>query len=275
MRTLSRRARAGALLAATLLPLSVLAQTEPRVSPDTPDTAPPPSAPDIQPGPAYDPSSNAPNFQPEAPPLPPPPPQDAPPPAPPETAAATPAPAPEPVSAPAPRFSFWRYSGRTGATQLDIGGSLGFNSPSGMYGGEIEWRMFPWVGVRASGGVGVWGTRVGPQLRVYPLGEVPISPFLEAGLSFNSGGQATVTVNDVRREAELLFSPSTTLAVGSRWAVGRLFFVSSRIGWSWNLRENNVRMLDGQPLDGLTDVAFSLLKHDGFVISGTVGMSLF
>ncbi|WNG45870.1 hypothetical protein F0U60_18455 [Archangium minus] len=126
-----------------------------------------------------------------------------------------------------------------------------------------------------SGGSGMWGVRVGPQVRFYPLGEVPLSPFLEAGTSLNFGGGTWVEVNGVRRDGDMLLTPVATLAVGSRLSLGRLFFVSSRVGWGWRLRQDNFQMRDGQPPDGLTDAAISLIQHGGFLFSGTLGVSFF
>ncbi|MFE8601485.1 hypothetical protein [Archangium violaceum] len=256
MRTLTRRARAGILLAASLLPFSALAQTTPEISPEAaPESAPAEASQD--PAQEAAPASPAPEAvqspQPEAYP-------------------SSPPPAPEIIPT---RKSLWRYSAQPGATQLDIGASVGLNSPSGIYGGEVEYRMYPILGLRVSGGQGAWGTRVGPQVRLYPLGEVVLSPFLEAGMSFNFGGETWSEIDGVRTYADMLLTPVGTLAVGSRLALGRLFFLSSRVGWSWRLRQDNVQIRGGGDPDVITAAALSLFQHEGFVISGSLGVSFF
>ena len=71
---------------------------------------------------------------------------------------------------------------------LDFGIALGFNSPSGILGLEVEYRPSGNVGFNLGGGVGAWGARLGPAVRWYFLGIDGESPFMEGGLSLNMGG---------------------------------------------------------------------------------------
>ncbi|RYZ39168.1 MAG: hypothetical protein EOO71_21135 [Myxococcaceae bacterium] len=168
-----------------------------------------------------------------------------------------------------------KRSFRSGMTTLDLGVALGFNSPSGIFGGEVEYRMKPWLGLNVSGGVGAWGPRMGPLARLYPLGEVPTSPFFEAGMSFNFGGETWTEVNGgERRYAETLLTPVATVGVGVRRSLGPLY-LGTRVGWGFRLREDNWRMRDGGQKDFLTATAVDLTQHGGFLFSLTAGVAVF
>ncbi|NBD10212.1 MULTISPECIES: hypothetical protein [Corallococcus] len=164
---------------------------------------------------------------------------------------------------------------RGGRTNLDLGVALGFNSPSGIFGGELEYRAAPWLGLNLSAGAGAWGWRVGPLARLYPLGEVRTSPFLEGGVSFNLGGETTTEIDggDVRFTDRLL-TPVATVAMGLRQAMGPMY-LGLRVGWGFRLREDNWTVRDGGPQDILTRTALNLTQHGGFLTSITLGMSLF
>lgn len=189
MRSLSFRACASSLLAATLLPLSAFAQSTQEANASQDAQSMDAQSMQAQPAPVMQQGSE---------PL--------------ASAADVPySPGAESPMGPAQNKSLWRYSSKPGSTQLDLGASLGFNSPSGFFGGELEYRILPFLGLNVSGGKGLWGTRVGPLARLYPLGEAPLSPFVEAGLSFNLGGSGTVQVNDGPvRQYDQLFSPSAS-----------------------------------------------------------------
>ncbi|CAM3870960.1 hypothetical protein G4177_00700 [Corallococcus sp. ZKHCc1 1396] len=168
-----------------------------------------------------------------------------------------------------------KRSFRSGMTTLDLGVSLGFNSPSGVFGGEVEYRLKPWLGLNVSGGAGAWGVRVGPLVRLYPLGEVPTSPFVEAGTSFNFGGESWSEVNGgERRYADMLLTPVATVGVGVRRSLGPLY-LGTRVGWGFRMREDNWRMRDGGQKDFLTATAVDLTQHGGFLFSFTAGVAVF
>ncbi|WP_147443595.1 hypothetical protein [Corallococcus sicarius] len=168
-----------------------------------------------------------------------------------------------------------RPSRRRGRTNLDLGVALGFNSPSGIFGGELEYRVAPWLGLNVSGGTGAWGLRVGPLVRLYPFGEVSTSPFVEAGTSFNLGGEATTEINGGEvRYTDMLMTPVATAAIGLRQAMGPMY-LGLRVGWGFRLREDNWTVRDGGQQDFLTRAALDLSQHGGFLTSITLGMSLF
>ncbi|PTL85423.1 hypothetical protein DAT35_01505 [Vitiosangium sp. GDMCC 1.1324] len=162
-----------------------------------------------------------------------------------------------------------------GFTKLDIGVSAGFNSPAGIYGGEIEYRALPWLGLNASGGVGAWGLRVGPLVRLYPLGARGFSPFAEAGVSFNLGSEVYSEINGERRYADQLFTPVATASLGARIALGSRLYLTPRVGWAFRLREDNFQMRDGNPPDSITDAAVFLTQHGGFLTSLAFGVAIF
>ncbi|RKH40835.1 hypothetical protein, partial [Corallococcus llansteffanensis] len=172
--------------------------------------------------------------------------------------------------------SVQRRPSRGGVTNLDLGVALGFNSPSGIFGGELEYRAAPWLGLNVSGGFGAWGTRVGPLVRLYPLGEVPTSPFVELGTSFNLGGEATTEINggETIRYTDMLVTPVATAAIGLRRSMGPMY-LGVRVGWGFRLREDNWRVRDGGEQDFLTETALNLSQHGGFLTSITLGMSVF
>lgn len=165
-----------------------------------------------------------------------------------------------------------------GYTNLDLGLALGFNSPSGIFGGELEYRVAPVLGLNLSAGTGAWGFRVGPVARLYPLGEVRTSPFLEAGMSFNMGttSTTTLTIGDESEQftTEKLMTPVATLAVGMRQSMGPMY-LGLRAGWGFRLREDNWRTSDGRDPNLLDDLDIATSQHGGFLASVTLGVSLF
>ncbi|WP_147443377.1 hypothetical protein [Corallococcus sp. AB011P] len=165
-----------------------------------------------------------------------------------------------------------------GRTNLDLGLALGFNSPSGIFGGEIEYRVVPVLGLNLSAGTGAWGFRVGPVARLYPLGESRTSPFLEAGMSFNLGTKSTstLTLNGETEEftTEKLPTPVATLAVGMRQSMGPMY-LGLRAGWGFRLREDNWRTSDGRDPNLLDDLDIATSQHGGFLASVTLGVTLF
>ncbi|MGE6763481.1 hypothetical protein ACQKGO_36060 [Corallococcus interemptor] len=167
---------------------------------------------------------------------------------------------------------------RGGRTNLDLGLALGFNSPSGIFGGELEYRVAPVLGLNLSAGAGAWGFRVGPVARLYPLGEVRTSPFLEAGMSFNMGGTSTTTLSFGGESevytTEKLMTPVATLALGMRQSMGPMY-LGLRAGWGFRLREDNWRTSDGRDPNLLDDLDIATTQHGGFLASVTLGMSLF
>ncbi|AFE03370.1 hypothetical protein COCOR_00257 [Corallococcus coralloides DSM 2259] len=165
-----------------------------------------------------------------------------------------------------------------GRTNLDLGLALGFNSPSGIFGGELEYRVVPVLGLNLSAGTGAWGFRVGPLARLYPLGESRTSPFLEAGMSFNLGTKSTstLTLNGETEEftTEKLPTPVATLAVGMRQSMGPMY-LGLRAGWGFRLREDNWRTSDGRDPNLLDDLDIATSQHGGFLASVTLGVTLF
>lgn len=163
----------------------------------------------------------------------------------------------------------------SGRSQLDLGVAAGFNSPSGILGLEVEFRPIEQLGVNLGGGFGAWGKRISPGLRLYPLGARRASPFLEGGLSYNTGGEAYLKSGDYAQYADLLPTPVATASVGLRGAIGSRLYVVPRVGWGWRLRQDNVQTQDGSELNPLLDLAADLSQHGGFLISLTVGLSPF
>lgn len=167
---------------------------------------------------------------------------------------------------------------RGGHTNLDLGLALGFNSPSGIFGGELEFRVAPILGLNLSAGAGAWGLRVGPLARLYPLGEVRTSPFLEAGMSFNMGGTSTTTLS-FGGESEVYttekhMTPVATLAVGMRQAMGPMY-LGLRAGWGFRLSEDNWNTTGGRDPNFLDALDIAATQHGGFLCSVTLGASLF
>lgn len=155
--------------------------------------------------------------------------------------------------------------------KLDLGVASGFNSPSGVVGMEVEYRPIEYVGFNLGGGTGAWGNRISPGARLYPLGISGASPFLEAGLSLNTGGEASVTYNDNQEQiVDQLLTPVATTSMGVRFNIDRIYF-TPRVGWGFRLREDNYRTRDGSQIDPLLDAVLSLSQHGGFLISLTVG----
>ncbi|NNB90376.1 hypothetical protein HJC10_30030 [Corallococcus exiguus] len=170
-----------------------------------------------------------------------------------------------------------RRRGR-GQTNLDLGLALGFNSPSGIFGGELEYRVTPILGLNLSAGTGAWGFRVGPVARLYPLGEVRTSPFLEAGMSFNMGTTSTTTLTFGDESevytTEKLFTPVATLAVGMRQSMGPMY-LGLRAGWGFRLREDNWTTSDGRDPNLFDALDIGTSQHGGFLASVTLGVTLF
>ncbi|MBJ6760663.1 hypothetical protein JGU66_07795 [Myxococcaceae bacterium JPH2] len=163
-----------------------------------------------------------------------------------------------------------------GRTKLDVGFAAGFNSPSGIVGGELEFRAIPQLGLNLGAGIGAWGTRISPSLRLYPLGEVGASPFFEAGASFNLGTEAYSEEHPGNRNyAELLMTPAAIGSFGLRAALGTKVYLTSRVGWAWRLREDNYRMRDGSRPDAFTEDVIDLLQHGGFLTSLTLGFAFY
>jgi hypothetical protein len=152
---------------------------------------------------------------------------------------------------------------------LDVGAALGFNSPSGIFGLELEYRPSEYLGVNLGGGIGAWGMRASPTLRLYPLGIGGASPFMEGGLSLNLGKeQFTVSQGNYR----LLLTPVATLSGGFRFNSSRIFF-SPRAGWSWRLRSDNYESADGTEISSSAQSDLGIYQHGGFLFSLTTGVT--
>jgi hypothetical protein len=167
---------------------------------------------------------------------------------------------------------------RRGRTTVDLGLALGFNSPSGIFGGELEYRVVPLLGLNLSAGAGAWGFRAGPGARLYPLGYSSFSPFLEAGMSFNMGGtsRTTISLGDESEsfETQKLLTPVATVSVGMRQAMGPMY-LGLRAGWGFRLREDNWRTSDGRDANILDALNVGTTQHGGFLCSATLGVTLF
>jgi hypothetical protein len=162
----------------------------------------------------------------------------------------------------------------SGRTQLDLGVAAGFNSPSGIFGLEAEYRPVEQVGFNLGGGFGAWGKRISLGARLYPLGARRASPFLEGGMSYNMGSEAYLKSGDYAQYADLLPTPVATASVGLRGAIGSSLYIVPRVGWGWRLRQDNVQTRDGSELNPLLDLAADLSQHGGFLISLTMGVTL-
>ncbi|WP_224240237.1 hypothetical protein [Hyalangium gracile] len=165
-----------------------------------------------------------------------------------------------------------RASGRR--TRLDVGLGAGVNTPSGVFGVELEFRPIQWLGFQVAGGTGEWGYRVSPLLRVYPLGRGRFSPFLEGGASFNLGNEATVTDSDgAARTLELLFTPVAVVSVGVRGTLGQHAFFTPRVGWGRRLRQGNIRASDGGAIDPNAELVSDLEQQEGLLFGLSAGVS--
>lgn len=163
----------------------------------------------------------------------------------------------------------------SGETRLDLGLAAGLNTPSGVFGVEMEFRPIQWLGLQVGGGTGEWGYRVSPLMRVYPLGRRSFSPFLEAGASFNLGQQTTVG-GDAAQPVELLFTPVAVVGLGVRGDLGAHAFITPRVGWGKRLRQDNIRSSDnGRLIDPSVESVNSLEQQEGLLVGLSVGVSFF
>ncbi|MBN1204688.1 MAG: hypothetical protein JXB05_07165 [Myxococcaceae bacterium] len=159
-------------------------------------------------------------------------------------------------------------------TTLDVGLAAGFNSPSGVYGLEGEYRPMEQVGFQLGVGAGAWGYRVSPLVRAYPFGRRSLSPFAEGGLSFNLGTESSISYgNGQEQTVDLLFTPVAILSFGVRANMGDHAYITPRVGWGWRLRQDNVRSRDGQDVDAILDLVNTLSQHGGFLFGLTAGVS--
>lgn len=161
----------------------------------------------------------------------------------------------------------------SGRNKVDLGLAAGFNSPSGIVGAELEFRPVEYVGLNLGAGFGAWGRRLSGQLRLYPLGARRASPFLEGGVSYNTGGESYLKSGDYAQYADLLPTPVATVSLGLRGALGSHLYVAPRLGWGFRLRQDNVQTQDGSELNPLLDIAADLSQHGGFLASFTVGVT--
>ena len=160
--------------------------------------------------------------------------------------------------------------------KLDIGIASGFNSPSGIYGFETNYRLMDHVGLGLLGGNGAWGLRLTPQVRLYPFGVSNAGLFLEGGLSLNLGGESYIEVNGVRQTADQLFTPVVTSALGYRIAFmeNKAWFLL-RAGWAFRLNQDNVSVRGGEEINPLLDAALILSQHEGLLFGAAIGIALF
>jgi hypothetical protein len=187
----------------------------------------------------------------------------------PSVSASQPEPQEDPVAERERRAADWKA--RKPWHQLDVGAAAGFNSPSGVYGLEVEYRPLQYVGLILGGGSGAWGNRITPGARLYPLGISGASLFLEGGMSINTGGEASVSINDGPEQiVDLLVTPVATTSVGVRFNIDRIYF-TPRVGWGFRMRQDNYRTRDGSEINPLFDAALGLFQHGGFLISLTIG----
>ncbi|KFE64275.1 hypothetical protein [Hyalangium minutum] len=161
----------------------------------------------------------------------------------------------------------------SGRNKVDLGLAAGFNSPSGIVGAELEFRPVEYVGLNLGAGFGAWGRRLSGQLRLYPLGARRASPFLEGGVSYNTGGESYLKSGDYAQYADLLPTPVATASLGLRGALGSHLYVVPRLGWGFRLRQDNVQTQDGSELNPLLDIAADLSQHGGFLASFTIGVT--
>ncbi len=159
--------------------------------------------------------------------------------------------------------------------RLDVGASFGLNNPAGIYGLEGDFRIVDHFSAGVGLGMGAWGFRVTPQVRVYPFGINTVGLFVEAGVSVNTGGPADLTVNgEVLQTVERDVTPTANLGLGYRGKITRHGWWGLRAGWQHRFAQDNYRSTDGQPVNVLLDGATQFTQPGGLMLGVSGGFSI-
>jgi hypothetical protein len=158
--------------------------------------------------------------------------------------------------------------------RLDVGVTLGFNNPGGIYGGEADFRLVDRFSVGLAAGQGAWGLRITPQVRLYPFRITNAGLFLESGLSLNLGGKATTTVNgSVVQEADMALTPVANVSLGYRFSPYSWGWSALRVGYGFRLKGDNYTLRDDSILDPLMETLLAASQPGGFLIGVSGGFS--
>lgn len=158
--------------------------------------------------------------------------------------------------------------------RLDVGVTMGFNNPGGIYGVETDFRVIDRFSVGVAGGRGAWGIRITPQVRLYPLRITKAGLFLESGLSLNLGDRATVSVNgNVVQEADMAFTPVANVGLGYRFTPYDWGWSAIRVGYGFRLKKDNYTLRDATVLDPLMETLLAASQPGGFLVGISGGFS--
>ncbi len=104
---------------------------------------------------------------------------------------------------------------RTGP-RWNLAASTGYNSPAGFLGLEVDFRVQHYISLGVAGGVGGWGYRVSPTVKLDLLPGRRTQVFFEAAVAVNLGGAGTVTSNGMVTDVDMGVVPTADVAVGVR-----------------------------------------------------------
>jgi hypothetical protein len=160
--------------------------------------------------------------------------------------------------------------------RLDVGLATGFNSPSGTLGLETHVRLNDYVGVGVVGGVGAWGPRITPQVRLYPMSISTAGLFLEGGLSLNLGTDNYTGVDSTDGAIIQELTPTVTTGLGYRFPfMDNKAWGLLRLGYAFRLRQDNIRLGDGSPVPSGVDLVLEFSQHQGLLIGAGFGLAFF
>jgi hypothetical protein len=171
-----------------------------------------------------------------------------------------------------PKAPRWSPDGDP-AYPLDVGGSFGWNSPGGLRGFELDYRVFDHVSLGTGLGEGLWGLRITPHARIYPLGIQRAGLFLEGGVSFNSGDfpwTEKVTLEGV----EITRNPTrvANAALGYRFVIQKRGWLAVRAGWGFALTPDAYSA--AAPLSDAATRAMRISQPGGVILGISGGFSL-
>lgn len=155
-------------------------------------------------------------------------------------------------------------------TTRDAGLTVGYNSPAGGLGVELEWRPIEYVGLALHGGTGLWGLRASPVLRLYPAG-LRFGLFAEGAVTGHLGGES----DQLGPDRDLLLAPmfSAGVAVGHRQRWEDFLFTAVKVGYQWRLEEEPFYSA-GTPVTVEEHRKLEAMRPGGFVVAVTAGISL-
>lgn len=165
----------------------------------------------------------------------------------------------------------------SGMPRLDIGVTTGFNNPGGIYGAEVDFRLFNRLSLGLAAGSGAWGPRLTPQVRLYPFGVDTAGLFLEGGAALNLGGTATAESNgQVVQEADMAFTPVVNASLGYRFSWGRNAWSALRVGYGFRLNNEQAYTLRGGAtlVDPLMETLLEASEPGGFLVGLSAGFSI-